>query len=454
MAIQPSDGKSVLAGWTDSGSKTTGNDNFAVARYTTAGQLDATFGSGKGYVTTDVAGNLKGNVSRDDQARAVAIDSSGRIVTAGWATNGTYDGFALARYTSSGALDTSFNNGGSLPGTVISFPILNTTCTVTSLAIQADGKIVVGGTDNIPGYFAGHWILQRYNANGTLDTTFGTGGTVIQAFSGGSLLLNGIAVDSSGNIVAVGWGDPSGLPSVSFLVARFTSSGTLDTMSFGNGNGYVNTGVNASLGNNGANAVTIEANGDIAAAGSSQADSTGVGQFTIVEYTPSGALDPTFGGGTGIFTSRIPVGNTNSSSANAIAIDSGGNFLPAGWSGLTYWDFALAKVDPPVAGGSSTGTTAAAPETIIASLLHTDFPSLLLDVGPAANHASTADGSLKPFSLAASPTAMLSTAGIDVSSVPRAGALSGGGEEAIDQVFVDWQPEDRSDTGAVELQNW
>jgi uncharacterized delta-60 repeat protein len=462
IAVQPADGKSVLAGWTSAGSKSSAHDIFAVARYTTSGALDTSFGSGKGYVTTDVAGTRKS--SGIDRAEAVAIDANGNIVVAGWGKNGTYEGFALARYTSSGALDTTFNSHGSLPGTVVSYPIANSDSHATSVVIQPDGKIVVAGNQGIGS--GNSVVLERYNADGTLDTTFGSGGIVVASLGTASDTLTGLALDASGNIVAVGQGANASVLSLSFLVARFTPTGSLDT-SF-NGTGYVITGVNDALGVNGANAVTIESNGDIAAAGSAPAPDT-YDQTAIVEYTSSGALDTTFNG-TGIFTHEFTSGGHSvDAPANAIRLNSAGNFVVAGLSGnyasSQNPDFLVAVVDPPAGGSTSTGAVAAscAFDSIV-PLLHPGLPAnLALALPPGApilpapiTSWSSLNGSFQATPSANSFPAPPTLAAVGETRVgSRSEAYSGGGDEdAIDQVFIDWQSDGSYDAAAAELQIW
>src|SRR5262249_14014034 len=119
-------GKIVAAGQTNPGS---GYDDFALARYTTSGSLDTTFGSG-GKVTTDFAGNY-------DQAYGVAIQSDGKIVAAG---RGGFD-FTLARYNSDGGLDTGFGSGGKVTTDFAGYNNQE----AFGVATQPDGKIVLAG---------------------------------------------------------------------------------------------------------------------------------------------------------------------------------------------------------------------------------------------------------------------------------------------------------------------
>src|SRR4029450_7595452 len=140
--------------------------NFALARYNTDGTLDNSFGTG-GKVTTD-PGGVSG------QAYSLAVQPDGKIVLAGYANVNGGESFMLARYNTNGTLDQNFGTRGivtprfALAGQGFSFAF------AFSVAIQPDGRIVAAGQH----YFNGvsHSALARYNSNGTLDASFGTGG--------------------------------------------------------------------------------------------------------------------------------------------------------------------------------------------------------------------------------------------------------------------------------------
>ena len=191
------------------------------------GDLDTSFGIG-GRVTTPIGG--VGN--------SVAVQTDGEIVVAGFAYNGSNYDFALARYNPDGSLDTGFGSGG----TVIT-PVGNRDDIGTSVALQADGKIVVAGYSGP--FLETDFALVRYNANGSLDTSFNATGTVTTDFGGnGYEQANGVALQADGEIVVAGF---SGIASYSgdFALARYeagplpplaswrqTSFGT--TLNFGN----------------------------------------------------------------------------------------------------------------------------------------------------------------------------------------------------------------------------
>jgi uncharacterized delta-60 repeat protein len=365
IALQPADGKSVLAGVTSVFYPTKGasgggyhDDNFAVGRFTTSGALDTTFGGGKGYVITDVSkgnftfsGKKNANPSANNEAAAVAIDSSGRIVVAGRASdfNDIYgesgdDAFVIARYTSTGALDTTFNSGGRMPGTVVSWPSTTGWNSLSSVVIQADGKIVVGGNVGCCGN--AELALERYNTNGTLDTSFGNGGIVVQSIAPGAH----IALDAAGNIVVASNANPSAGRGV--LLARFTPTGALDT-TFG-GTGYVITSLSSPYGSGGSgNAVAINpSNGKIAVGGHVDGN---IDEFAVLQYNPDGTLDTTFNG-TGTLVFGLPGTNDH---AHAVAYDPSGNIIGGGNDGGSgnKANFAIALIDPPSGAAPSTATT-------------------------------------------------------------------------------------------------
>ena len=186
VAIQ-ADGKIVVAGDKLAYS-------FALARYNANGSLDTSFGAG-GIVTTTL------EPTSDDVARSVAIQSDGKIIAAGTSQVGTRDKFALVRYNTNGSLDTSFGAGGK-----VTTPIGIYHDYAHSVAIQTDGKIVVSGTSytkTVAFNMFYDFALVRYNANGSLDTTFGTGGIVTTGSGGAFHEVSGVAIQADGKIVAV-----------------------------------------------------------------------------------------------------------------------------------------------------------------------------------------------------------------------------------------------------------
>jgi uncharacterized delta-60 repeat protein len=311
VAIQV-DGKIVVAGSSNNG----GNDDFALARYNIDGSLDTGFGTG-GKVTTAIG-------SSTDCANAVAIQGDGKIVVAGKAANGSDGDFALARYNSDGSLDTGFGTGGKVTTNIGTYSDI-----ANAVAIQGDGKIVAAGYS-----ISSNWdfALVRYNSDGSLDTGFGTGGTVTTDIGTSSLdIANAVAIQGDGKIVAAGGANTGTLD---FALARYNSDGSLDA-GFGTG-GKVTTaiGTGADL----ANAVAIQGDGKIVAAG--KAANGGNDDFALARYNSDGSLDTGFGTG-GKVTTAI---GTSNDWLQAVAIQGDGKIVVAGssYSG-SNWDFAVAR---------------------------------------------------------------------------------------------------------------
>lgn len=292
VAVQ-SDGKIVVAGSSSNGS----NSDFVLVRYTATGGPDTSFGGGTGKVTTPI-GN--GN--------SVAVQIDGKIVVAGSSYNGSNSDFALVRYTTAGALDTSFGGG---TGKVIT-PIGNGNDYGNSMALQSDGKIVVAGSSHNGSN--SDFALVRYTSTGELDTSFGAGtGKVTTPIGSSEDYGYGVAVQPDGKIVVVGQGG------FGIALARYTNTGDLDT-SFGAGTGKVIT----SIGGGGwAESVAVQSDGKIVVAGISY---TYYSNLALVRYTSTGELDTTFGGGTGKVTT--PLGSDGS--GKSVVVQNDGKIVVAG----------------------------------------------------------------------------------------------------------------------------
>ena len=298
VLLQP-DGKEVaVGGW----SKKYGS-GFALVRYTPSGALDSTFGSG-GVVTLNFGGD----------GTAAALQSDGKIVVVG-------SGFALARFNANGTLDNTFGKRGEVTTSFASG--IYTGATARAVGIQGDGKIVVAGYTSGNTYAAQQWALARYNTNGTLDTTFGSGGKVISAISPSGNVIYGLAIQLDGKLLVAG-----DYNAEYFAVGRYNSNGTFDT-TFGNG-GLVTTAVVTLPNSQGdfARGLTLQSDGKIVVVGGGSAMSTD-GSTTydfwdLARYNSDGSLDTSFGG-TGCVTE--PFGQ----SANAVGIEpSDGKIVLAG----------------------------------------------------------------------------------------------------------------------------
>jgi uncharacterized delta-60 repeat protein len=283
VAIQ-ADGKIVAAGLTDDGQ---GHEHFALARYNADGSLDTGF-DGDGKLVTDFGAGGEAAIG------GVAIQADGRIVAAGrTAVSGgaSPHDFALARYNTDGSLDTSFDGDGKA---VTDFRASNDFA--MGVAIQADGRIVAVGpsSDGVRDDFA----LARYNADGSLDTSFDGDGRVLTDFGGVGDVVSGVANDkadglaiqSDGKIVAAGVAD-DGQSHQDFALARYNMDGSLDTGFDGDGRLVTDFG-----GGDGASAgVAIQADGTIVAAGHGSTTSDPA-NFELARYNTDGSLDTGFDG--------------------------------------------------------------------------------------------------------------------------------------------------------------
>jgi len=285
-----SDGKILTAGFS--------NNNFALVRYNTDGSLDASFDQ-DGVVTTDLGGA--------DQARGMAIQPDGKIVLAGYGS-GSID-FALTRYNTDGSFDTSFDGDGKV------LTNFGSSDRGWSMALQADGKIVVAGISN------NNFALARYNTNGSLDAGFGNLGTVTTDL-GSVDSISSVAVQPDGRILAGGYSNNN------FALARYNPDGTLDTRF--NATGIVITDVNLA---DRAEAVALQPDGSIVLAGTSS------GNFSVVRYTADGILDTSFSA-----DGKVTTDFGLSDAAHAMLLLPDGAIVVAGNSGGGIGaNFAMAK---------------------------------------------------------------------------------------------------------------
>lgn len=249
VIIQP-DGK-IVAGGTALGPT---NRDFALVRYNTDGSLDTGFGTG-GKTTTAIGG--------DDTIYALALQSDGKIVAVGEG----FIGFAAARYNPDGSIDTGFGNAGEVTGA---------TTVAKGVAIQADGKIITAGKGQAGGV-ATNFSLVRLNANGSFDNSLGNSG-VIQTDLGPNSEANSMALLPDGRIVAAGMISATG--GTDLAVLRYNPNGALDP-SFGTG-GQVITPLSA--GEDLAAAMAIQPDGRIVAAGYQNVGTDNV-DMSLVRYT-------------------------------------------------------------------------------------------------------------------------------------------------------------------------
>jgi uncharacterized delta-60 repeat protein len=288
------------------------------------GDLDPSFGSG-GKISTDFFGG-------GDGVLAIATQPDGKILAAGFAFNSaTGFDFALTRYNSNGSLDASFGSGGKVTTDFFGF---RGNESAEGIALQPDGKIVLAGDLGLGGF---SFALARYNSDGSLDTNFGGGGKVITPFGGTTEGAHAITIQRDGKIVAVG-ATVTASGNLGFALVRYNSDGSLDN-SFGS-SGKVTTDFSG-VGEAGANAVAIQSDGKIVAAGSALQDfDLTTFDFALARYNRDGSLDVSFGSGGKVTTDFFGARDE----ARAIALQSGGKLVLAGSArNSTSFDFALAR---------------------------------------------------------------------------------------------------------------
>lgn len=206
------------------------------------GSLDPSFGGGTGFID-----------GPSGFASAVNVQTDGKIVVVGSNTVGIT---LTVRYNSDGTLDTTFGINGIVTDTTGIFAL--------DIAVQPDGKIIIAGVDAT---FQNFQVI-RYNSNGTLDTTFGSGGVV----TGPQGLGFALALQSDSKIILVGTDIIAGL----FKVVRYNSNGSIDTI-FQSGPDEFASGV------------VIQNDGKVVVAGS-----TNTFNLRLVRYNTDGTLDSSF----------------------------------------------------------------------------------------------------------------------------------------------------------------
>ena len=311
VAVQ-NDGKIVAAGFAD-------DANFiprlAVARYDANGNLDPAFGSG-GKVTIDLA--IASNVRVD-----LAIDAAGRIVVAGTVTRDPFlpSDVGVARLTAGGVLDATFGVGGMVTTDIAGFADEG-----NSVAIQSDGKIVVAGTARSSAASgAADFAVVRYHADGSLDASFDTDGKVTTDFFGFDDQGNGVAIQNDGRIVVAGTAKPANDTS-DFGVVRYDANGTLDTTFDGDGKTLTDIAADWDEGN----AVAIQpSDGRIVVVGGAIVPNAfgTFHDFALVRYDTNGSLDAGFGAGGKVITDF----SSGNDMGTDVVIAGDGRIVAAGW---------------------------------------------------------------------------------------------------------------------------
>lgn len=321
VALQ-SDGK--IVGF---GTRGTADLNFLAIRFNSSGTLDTTFGT-SGYVTMDM-----GTGNEPDFAWAGKIQSDGKIILAGDGNNQ----ICAVRYNSDGSVDTSFATGGVLKTT---FSGQGDSC--RDLIVQPDGKIILAGYCDGPD--SRDFAIIRLNSDGSPDSSFNGGSPVIRDIVG-SLSDDtclGAALQSDGKILLAGRADVSNSDGYTeFVVSRFNSDGSVDT-SFGAGGTAVAEFSLNLVTNDSANAIAVQSDGKIVLAGEAADESSK--RFGVARFNSDGTLD------TGFDMNGMVETAFSDATAYDVAIQSDGKIVVAGDVDVNMGDVGLARYlggDPP-----------------------------------------------------------------------------------------------------------
>src|SRR5215213_8540886 len=247
-----------------------------------------------------------------DNALSVALQADGKILISGRTDLNNQAPVAVVRYNTNGSLDTTFGNGGVVVTSMDAF-------SSGDLAIQPDGKIVVSGTSVVFG--APVFSVTRYQTDGSLDETF-DGDGMAQAPSAGRQAPWDMALQADGKIVVAG--ESVGDQTDDFCLARFNSDGSVDETF--NGSGLMVTGFEGGFSR--ALDVVVQTDGKILAAGGGQGITSSI--VTLARYNSDGSLDETFGS-SGVVTTSIGT----EAAATAVALQTDDRIVAGGYGNST-----------------------------------------------------------------------------------------------------------------------
>ena len=263
--VRQQDGKLVLFGTGDVGGS---SHDFAVARFNADGTPDTSFDSD--------GAKLYGSGLNDEAAYGGTVQSDGKVVIVGRRTVGSQDQVMVVRAHPDGSLDTTFDSDG-----IRTYAAGTTASLATSVVVQSDGRIVVGG--NVNNGSGQYPAVMRFNPDGSLDTSFDSDGVVTTSPSAGSGGFVSVAVQSDGRIVA------GGMASWKFLTARFNTDGSPDTSFDSDGLVVTDLGTGIDLGG----PAVIQSDGKIVQTGPGSMGGNSVS--VVIRMNRDGSLDTGFG---------------------------------------------------------------------------------------------------------------------------------------------------------------
>lgn len=321
VAVQ-GDGRIVVVGSTRARAGFAGDDNFGVRRFNSDGSLDASFGAG-GIVSTDFSGLA-------DSAKAVALQSDGKIVVAGQTQGALGTDLAVVRYNTDGSLDASFGNGGRVITDVaggVDF--------ATALALQPDGRIVVLARVSLAGSnVVAIPALVRYGTSGAPDSGFGANGKVVGATSGPA---DHLALQADGKLLVAGSVN-AGSSNSAFGLTRFLANGAPDS-AFGTPTASFFPSGNGTIGR----AVAVQADGRIVVVGEAASGGSTTFDVAVARFDVNGTLDPSFD-----TDGRLTVDYFGGADAGLdVVIQPDGRIVVAGSArNGTATEFALMRINP------------------------------------------------------------------------------------------------------------
>jgi uncharacterized delta-60 repeat protein len=324
VALQP-DGSIVVLGTASNAAR---NSDILLLRYTPAGTLDSSFGSG-GFVTTGLA------PGSSDEGYALLLQPDGKIVVGGYTVNGPGGSNALlARYNVDGALDASFGDNGVL---ITDFPGMSES--IAGIALQNDGSIVAVGSTCICTENSTDMVVARFSPDGSLDPTFGADGFALTDFGNTGDLAMKVVVQSNGSILVAGYTN-NGRDMRNIALVRYLSSGSLDP-NFG-----VNGSMFHSIGdwNSTVRDMALQPDGKIVLVGDAR-EYIDPGNYAtrigLARFLTDGSLDASFGsGGVTMANPRAPMEDM----AFALALQRDGKMV-VGAEALTRYT-STGQVDP------------------------------------------------------------------------------------------------------------
>lgn len=308
VAVQ-ADGKIIVGGsaYTANTNNSWQNDseNSVLVRYNVDGSIDSSFGY-NGIVMNDIY-QFYNAEDWQTSVYSIKILPSGKFLTYGKAQLNYGQQTLLVKYNSNGSIDTSFGNNGQV--TSNSFPVAG----ATSLIIQPDNKIVALGVEYLqpsPSVYISKFVLERFNDDGSIDSTFANLGRVVTEFAFGYNTPLSIALQADGKIVAVG-----STPNNRFAIARYTTNGLLDNTFDTDGKVTTSFGVGT---NSYAKFVSVDSNSKIMLVGSMHNTTSNIYSAVFARYNTNGSLDISFDGD-GLVTNPISATDSSVNFISALA---------------------------------------------------------------------------------------------------------------------------------------